>query len=138
MSSLPVDAETSAPKATITRRWFVPDAFIPLRSTAPEMSHESICVLHRGTEAATLTITAYFADREPERSGPITVPGRRGLHLRTDDPDVVGGLRIERGIPYALEIESETDLQIQYSRLDTTQPAYALMTALLDEHPGFT
>ena len=132
MSTLPVDAPQSARQATKTTRfWFVPDAFIPPRSTAPEMSHESICVLHRGAEEATLTLTAYFADREPEQSRPITVPGRRGLHLRTDAPDVIGGLRIERGVPYALEIASDADLQIQYSRLDTTQPAYSLMTALL-------
>jgi hypothetical protein len=132
MSTIPVEAGTAASVVTSSRlRWFVPDAFIPPSSTAPEVSHESICVLNREAEAATFIITAYFADRDPEQSLPITVPGRRALHLRTDVPDAVGTLRIERGVPYGLEIESDADLHIQYSRLDTTQPAYSLMTALL-------
>ncbi len=130
MSVNPLEAATAA-SVTDRLRWCVPDAYIPPTSTAPEISHESICVLNRRAEAATILITAYFADRQPEQSLPIAIPGRRALHLRTDLPDAIGGLRIERGVPYALEIESDADLQIQYSRLDTTQPAYSLMTALL-------
>jgi hypothetical protein len=114
-----------------TRRWYVPDAYIPPSSTGSEQSHESICVLNTGTTASTLTITAYFADREPEQSRPITIAARRDLHLRTDMPDRIGGLTIERGVPYGLEIESNADLQVQYSRLDTCQAAYSLMTAML-------
>ena len=114
-----------------TLRWFVADAYIPPSSTGSEVSHESICVLNRAAVSSTFTITAYFADREPEQSRPITIAARRDLHLRTDMPDRIGGLTIERGVPYGLEIESKADLQIQYSRLDTSQAAYALMTAML-------
>ena len=132
MSTIPVESATAEPEPAPRRlRWFVPDAYIPPSSTAPELSHESICVLNRRAEAATFVITAYFADRDPEQSLPITIHGRRAVHLRTDVAEGIGGLRIERGLPYALEIESDADLQIQYSRLDTTQPAYSLMTALL-------
>ncbi len=127
--------ETSASAAHATRRWFVPDAYIPPRSTAPEVSHESICVLNPDATPAVFTVTAYFADREPDVSEPITIPGLRALHLRTDAPGAVGGLRLERGVPYGLEIISDSPLQLQYSRLDTTQPAYSLMTALLDSAP---
>jgi len=114
-----------------TLRWFVADAYIPPSSTGSEVSHESICVLNRAAVSSIFTITAFFADREPEQSQPITIPARRDLHLRTDMPDRIGGLTIERGVPYGLEIESKADLQIQYSRLDTSQAAYALMTAML-------
>ena len=132
MSANPLETATAASMADSSRlRWFVPDAYIPPASTAPEVSHESVCVLNRRAEAATIMFTAYFADREPEHSLPVTIPGRRALHLRTDLPDAIGGLHIERGVPYALEIESDADLQLQYSRLDTTQPAYSLMTAQL-------
>ena len=121
-----------------TLRWFVPDAYIPPSSTGSEVSHESICVLNRVAVASTFTITAYFADREPEQSRPITIAARRDLHIRTDMPDRIGGLTIERGVPYGLEIESEADLQVQYSRLDTSQAAYALMTAMLTAAPCLT
>ena len=132
MPTIPVEDATAASVSAPRRlRWSIPDAYIPPSSTAPELSHESICVLNRRAEAATFVITAYFADRDPEQSLPITIHGRRAVHLRTDVAEGIGGLRIERGLPYALEIESNADLQIQYSRLDTTQPAYSLMTALL-------
>lgn len=112
------------------RRWYIPDAFIPLVSTAPEVSHESICVLNPTDTDAELTITVYFADRDPESSAPITLPARRDAHLRTSIPEQVGGLRIEPGVPYGIEVASSADLQVQYSRLDTTQAAYSLMTAM--------
>ncbi len=114
----------------MTRRWYVPDAYIPPVSTGPEPSHESICVLNASQEPAEFVITAYFADRDPERSRPITLPAQRDVHLRTSRPDQVGGLQLEPGVPYGLMIESEADLQLQYSRLDTTQAAYTLMTAM--------
>jgi len=132
MSAMPVRTSGRPSDSTgTTLRWFVPDAYIPPSSTGSEVSHESICVLNRAAVASTFTVTAYFADREPEQSRPIAIAARRDLHIRTDMPDRIGGLTIERGVPYGLEIESETDLQIQYSRLDSTQAAYALMTAML-------
>ena len=132
MAAMPLDT-SGRPSDTRGRtlRWYVPDAYIPPSSTGSELSHESICVLNRSAVAAMFTVTAYFADREPELSRPITIAGRRDLHIRTDLPDRIGGLTIERGVPYGLEIESAADLQVQYSRLDTTQAAYSLMTAML-------
>lgn len=116
------------------RRWYVPDAYIPPASTAPEVSHESICVLNDADTEVEFNVTAYFADRDPQRSQPITLAGRRAVHLRTDNPSHVGGLSLERGIPYGIAVESAADLQIQYSRLDTTQAAYTLMTAMPVKH----
>jgi hypothetical protein len=113
------------------RRWYVPDAYIPPASTAPEVSHESICVLNDSEEPAVFTVIAYFADRGPQRSSELSIEGNRAVHLRTDHPSAVGGLQLERGVPYGLVIESAAPLHVQYSRLDTTQAAYTLMTALL-------
>lgn len=111
-------------------RWYIPDAYIPPLSTGGEVSHESVCVVNPSAADALITITAYFADRDPQRSSPIAIPARRDHHLRTSDPRQVGGLRIEPGVPYGMEICSEADLHFQYSRLDTSQAAYALMSTL--------
>lgn len=111
-------------------RWYVPDAFIPSESSGVAASHESVCVLNDGDRPASLCVTAYFADREPLTSLPITVAPRRDVHLRTDDPAQLGGLELRRGVPYALRIESDEEVQVQYSRLDTTGGGYTLMTAI--------
>lgn len=116
--------------ASGVHHWYIPDAFIPTVSTGQEVSHESICVLNPTEADAVLTITVYFADAEPMTSAPITLPARRDAHLRTSIPEQVGGLQLEKGVPYGIEVTSSADLQVQYSRLDTTQAAYTLMTAM--------
>jgi hypothetical protein len=121
---------TPAPSPKL-RRWYVPDAYIPPVSTAPGTSHESICVLNDNEASAAFTVVAYFADRGPQRSKEILIEGNRAVHLRTDLPSAVGGLQLQRGVPYGLVVESAAQLHMQYSRLDTTQAAYTLMTALL-------
>ena len=126
-----VTSERSSAPSEGLRRWYVPDAYIPPVSTPPEISHESICLLNDSEAPVEFTVSAYFADREPQRSLPITIEGARAVHLRTDLPAAVGGLQLERGVPYGLVIESAAELHVQYSRLDTTQAAYTLMTALL-------
>ena len=127
-----VNSARPSARSTSLRRWYVPDAYIPPASTPPEISHESICVLNDDDAPATFTVTAYFADSDPRRSSELSIQGNRAVHLRTDLPAAVGGLQLERGVPYGLVIESASQLHVQYSRLDTTQAAYTLMTALLD------
>jgi hypothetical protein len=39
-------------------------------------------------------------------------------------------VEIPRGVPYAIRIESSVPVTVQYSRMDTTQPALSLMTAI--------
>jgi hypothetical protein len=110
--------------------WHIPDCYIPVDSTGGVESHESVCVLNDGDQDALLVFEAFFADREPLRSEPVRIPADRCLHLRTSEPEAVGGLALERGVPYGLRITSDRPVHLQYSRLDTTQPAYALMTVM--------
>lgn len=117
----------------MTVRWYLPDCYLPEQSTVHE-SHESLCVLNAGDADAVLVVTAYWADRPADVSGPVLVPAGSCHHLRTADPDQLGGLRIPPGVPYGLVVESDTEVHLQYSRLDTTQPAYALMTAIPPAH----
>jgi hypothetical protein len=111
-------------------RWFIPDAYIPPKTTNDQPSHESICLLNVADTDARVTFGAYFEDGEPQFSMPIEIPARRAFHLRTDDPARVGGLKISVGIPYALTVSSDVCVLVQYSRLDTTQSAYSLMSVI--------
>jgi hypothetical protein len=43
------------------------------------------------------------------------------------------GVEIPRGVPYAIRIESSVPVTVQCSRMDTTQEALSLMTAMA--HP---
>lgn len=110
--------------------WYVPDAFLPSESSNGHVSHESICLLNVGATDAEVVITIYFADRDPQASHPLSVPAQRDLHLRTNEPEQVGGLRIPADVPYAIAVASSVPVFAQYSRLDTTRGAYTLMTVI--------
>ncbi len=110
--------------------WYVPDAFLPSESSNGHVSHESICLLNIGDADAEVVITVYFADQDPRVSSPLILPAHRNLHLRTNEPERVGGLRIPMDVPYAIAVSSSLPMFVQYSRLDTTGGAYTLMTVI--------
>jgi hypothetical protein len=110
--------------------WLIPDGFIPEESSGSQESHEAICVLNTSTEEARLSISFYFEDREPVKDVEAIVPPERTRHIRTDR---LGGTEIPRGVPYAIRVESSIPVVVQCSRMDTTQAALSLMTAMA--HP---
>jgi hypothetical protein len=112
------------------RVWLVPDGFIPEGSTGAHESHEAICVLNTSAEQARLSISIYFEDRDPVKDLVVIVPPERTRHIRTDKIDDV---ELPRGVPYAVRVESSVPVTVQCSRMDTTQPALSLMTAMA--HP---
>ena len=125
-----VTTALTAANAAGHKHWFVPDAFLPSESSNGHISHESICLLNVGEADAEVVITVYFADQDPRVSSPLTVPAQRDLHLRTNEPERLGGLRIPAGVPYAIAVASNVPVFAQYSRLDTTRGAYTLMTVI--------
>lgn len=109
--------------------WYIPDGYIPPRSTGELISHEAVCVLNPAAGSAAVRVTVYFEDREPLECDPVVVPGRRTKHIRTSSLERAGE-RIPPGVPYAMEVRSDAPIIVQYSRLDATQPANALMTTM--------
>jgi hypothetical protein len=109
------------------RIWLIPDGFIPEKSSGSRESHEAICVLNTSTRDVRLSISFYFEDREPIKHVPVEVPAERTRHIRTDG---IEGVEVPRGIPYAVRVESDVPVTVQHSRMDTTQPALSLMTAM--------
>jgi hypothetical protein len=117
------------------RRWVIPDGYIPAESTGSSrqlVSHEAVCILNCGSRDARIGITLYFSDREPIGPYRFTVEAARTRHLRFndfDDPEPV-----PRDTDYASLIESDVPVIVQHTRLDSRQPALALMTTIA--YPG--
>lgn len=109
------------------RVWLVPDGFIPEESSGSQESHEAICVLNTSGEEALLSVSFYFEDREPIKGVEVRIPAERTRHIRTDRLE---GAEVPRGVPYAVRVESSVPVTVQHSRMDTTQAALSLMTAM--------
>jgi hypothetical protein len=114
--------------------WAIAEGYIPGQSTGPEpemTSHETACLLNAGDTEAHVEITVYFADRDPAGPYPVTVPARRTAHVRfndLEDPE-----RIPRDTDFATVIRSDVPVVVQHTRLDSRQPANALLSTVA--HP---
>jgi hypothetical protein len=112
-------------------RWAIAEGYIPPSSTGPGRefeSHETVCLLNTGDTEAHVTITVYFADREPAGHYQFTVPARRTRHLRFNDfhdPEP-----LPRNTDYASLIESDVPIVIQHTRLDSRQAELALLSTV--------
>lgn len=117
------------------RTWTIAEGYIPSASTGegPELeSHEAACMLNPGGSEARVEVTVYFTDREPAGPYRLTVPARRTLHMRfndLEDPEPV-----PRDTPYAAVIDADQPIVVQHTRLDSRQPALALLSTVA--HPA--
>ncbi|SFQ35236.1 sensory rhodopsin transducer [Salibacterium halotolerans] len=109
--------------------WIIPDGFIPPESSGKQTSHESICVLNMQETTANVSVTAYFEDREPLKDIKVQVQAERASHIRTASLEK-DGRTIPENVPYAIAVESDVPVVVQYSRLDSTQPELALMSTM--------
>jgi hypothetical protein len=113
------------------RLWAIPEGYLPPEShgPAPEMtSHETACLLNAGERDAHVTITIYYADREPSGPYRVTVPARRTLHLRFNalrDPEP-----IPLGVDYSSVLEADLPIVVQHTRLDSRQAEEGLLSTI--------
>jgi hypothetical protein len=109
----------------------VAEGYIPPASTGttPELiSHETICILNANDEAARVEVTIYFADRAPVGPYVFTIAGQRTRHLRFNDfrdPEPV-----PTGTAFSSIIAANVPVVVQHTRLDTRQPALALLSTI--------
>jgi hypothetical protein len=91
-------------------------------------SHETACLLNAGQRPAQVAITLFFADREPAGPCELSVPARRTLHLRFNEPE--DPEPVPRDTDYAAVIESDVPIVVQHTRLDSRQAENALLTTI--------
>jgi hypothetical protein len=113
-----------------SKRWLIADSYLPDRSTGDMVSHESACVLNVSRRPAKLKFTVYFEDREPLTGLEAECPAQRTYHVPLKSLKNKNGETIPLAKPMALVIESNIKVVVQHTRLDTSQPALALMTTM--------
>lgn len=113
-----------------SKTWYIPDAYFPEHSTGIFPSHEAICVLNPGNEDAHIAFTLYFEDRDKLTDFQAECKAERTHHIRLDRLKDEKGDGIPQGVPYAIMVESNVEIIVQYSRMDTTQAEMALMTTM--------
>ena len=110
--------------------WFIADGYMSDTVKGEFVSHEAVCVLNLSGETAHIDLTLYFEDCEPLRGFHATCEHERTNHIRLDKQVNDAGQTIPRNKPYAILVESDRPIVVQCSRLDVSQPEYALMTTI--------
>ena len=110
--------------------WMIADGYMSDTTKGEFVSHEAVCVLNLSGETAHINITLFFEDREPLRGIHAVCENERTNHIRLDKVVTDEGKKIPRNTPYAVLVESDQPIVVQSSRLDVSQPEYALMTTI--------
>jgi hypothetical protein len=115
-----------------SRRWVIPEGFIPSRSMVNAdralLSHEAFCVLNTADTAAHIEVTLFFTDREPVGPYTVEVGARRTFHFRFNDLD--GPEKVPLDTDYASVIESDVPIIVQHTRLDSRAAEIALLSTI--------
>jgi hypothetical protein len=111
------------------KSWMIADCFYDSHFNK-QVSHEAVCVLNTTDTDATITMTLYFEDREPAYGYIAKCGAGRTHHIRMDKLISKDGLPVPVDTPYAVLVESDVNVVVQYSRLDTAQAEMALMTTM--------
>src|SRR5215469_16905170 len=115
--------------------WAIAEGYIPSESFSSDralISHETACILNAGDREAHVTITVYFADREPAGPYRIVVPARRTCHLRFND--LKDPEPIPRDTDYSSVFEADVPIVVQHTRLDSRQAELALLSTIAYGH----
>ena len=113
------------------RRWAIAEGYIPSESSFSDralISHETACILNATDRDAHVTITIFFADREPAGPYRLSVPARRTLHLRFNDLN--DPRPIPRDTDYASVFESDVPIVVQHTRLDSRRAEVSLLSTM--------
>ena len=112
-------------------KWFIPDCYWHSQSSGVFPSHEAVCILNTNSVVAAVNLTIYFEDRDKLGGYSVEVGPERTLHIRLDKLVNKDGIAVPQDTPYAMVIECEHEVAVQYTRVDTSQPAMALMTTMV-------
>jgi hypothetical protein len=113
------------------KRWAIAEGYIPGWSNGPEpqmTSHETACLLNTADQDARVTITVFFADREPAGPYRLLVPARRTRHVRYND--LADPEPVPKDTDFASVIESDVPIVVQHTRLDSRQAENALLSTI--------
>ena len=112
------------------RVWFFPDGDRPPLGDSLLKGHESYIVLNPNHEDAHITFTLYFEDKAPVKGIEMTVGAERVACFQTHRDEHFGKHVLPLSTQYAVKVESDTPVIVQYGRLDARQENLAYYTTM--------
>ncbi len=115
-------------KKSGNKKWIIPGVHIPLKSTGrePEMvSQDRIAILNLHTGPVKIRLTVYQTRMEPVSGYNLEIQGQRLKKIRIND--LIDPYPLYLETDYALLIEADREVAIQFLRMNTGYGSAAIM-----------
>ena len=112
------------------KSWIIPDCELPQEGEGILKGHESVIVVNDSDKDATVKVTLFFTDKEPYTGIEWKIQKGRVKCFRMNNIDDMCGFTVPYEIQYAMKLESDCNIVVQYGRLDNRQTNLAYYTTL--------
>lgn len=112
------------------KNWIIPDCELPMPGEGVLKGHESVIVVNDTDKDATIQVTLFFVDKDCYEDITWTVGSKKVRCFRMNNTDDMCGYVVPFDTQYAMKLNSDTEIVVQYGRLDNRQTNLAYYTTL--------
>lgn len=110
--------------------WIIPDCELPEAGEGVLKGHESVIVVNDNDFDVTIKVTLFFADKAAYKEIEWKVGSERVRCFRMNNTDDMCGYVVPFDTQYAMKLEADGNIVVQYGRLDNRQTNLAYYTTL--------
>ena len=112
------------------KQWIIPDCELPPEGEGVMKGHESVIVVNDSDTDAVIQVKLYFSDRDSVKDIEWHVGSDRVRCFRMNNTDDMCGYVVPLETQYAMKLEADGSIVVQYGRLDNRQVNLAYYTTL--------
>lgn len=112
------------------KNWIIPDCELPPEGEGVLKGHESVIVVNDSNKTAHIKVKLFFVDKDAYEGIEWTVEPQRVRCFRMNEPADMSGYVVEKETQYAMKLESNVKIVVQYGRLDNRQTNLAYYTTI--------
>ena len=112
------------------KNWIIPDCELPQPGEGVAKGHESVIIVNDSNVDAEINVKLFFVDKDAYENIKWTVKAGRVRCFRMNNLSDMCGFEVPFETQYAMKLTSNTNIVVQYGRLDNTQANLAFYTTL--------
>ena len=110
--------------------WIIPDCKLPPPGDGVLKGHESVIIVNDTDKEAEISVKLYFSDSDSVTGITWRVGADRVRCFRMNDLEDMCGFAVPLETQYAMKLTSNTEIVVQYGRLDNRQTNLAYYTTM--------
>ena len=112
------------------KNWIIPDCELPKEGDGVLKGHESVIIVNDNDRDVNVKVTLYFTDQPCYEWITWKVRAKSVRCFRMNEPSDMSGYVVPFETQYAMKLESDGNIVLQYGRLDNRQVNLAYYTTL--------